>query len=108
MASQHQGQPALASDVRICETAHRVGKERKKRLLLGVTVGFDDIEGGAFDSPALTTVWQPFLEIGLMAAEAVVRRITLPGTDSQLARITVGPEAVVRAATTPARVQLRH
>lgn len=40
--------------------------------------GFDDIEGEAYLGPGLTTIRQPLEEMGKLAAEAVLGRITRP------------------------------
>jgi len=39
-------------------------------------VGFDDIQSAAFQNPALTTVRQPLREMGVIAAEMLLKRIT--------------------------------
>lgn len=75
-------------------------------------VGFDDIQSAAFQNPALTTVRQPLREMGVLAAETVLRRINLmcdPGRSGVNAPrkapypkvITVEPELIVRASTAP-------
>lgn len=65
-------------------------------------VGFDDIQSAAFQNPALTTVRQPLREMGLIAAETLLRRITAPAKAPYPNEIVVEPEFVVRASTTKA------
>ncbi|HUA14472.1 MAG TPA: LacI family DNA-binding transcriptional regulator [Verrucomicrobiae bacterium] len=62
-------------------------------------VGFDDIQSAAYQNPGLTTVRQPLREMGRIAAETVLRRITRPGTDLHAAERTVEPELIVRETT---------
>ncbi len=62
-------------------------------------VGFDDIYGAAFHNPALTTIRQPLLKMGLLAAETLLQRISK--SDDTLANIQVEPELVVRESSGP-------
>lgn len=62
-------------------------------------VGFDDIQSAAFQNPALTTVRQPLREMGLIAAETLLRRITAPAEAPFPKEIVVEPELVVRASS---------
>jgi DNA-binding LacI/PurR family transcriptional regulator len=64
-------------------------------------VGFDDVQSAAFQNPGLTTVRQPLKTMGMLAAEAVVRRITAPGEHPAAKQIVVDPELVVRESTCP-------
>jgi DNA-binding LacI/PurR family transcriptional regulator len=65
-------------------------------------VGFDDIPSAAYQNPGLTTVRQPLREMGVLAAETLLRRINAaPGTPYAKV-ITVEPELVVRASTAAA------
>lgn len=64
-------------------------------------VGFDDIQSAAFQNPPLTTVRQPLREMGLIAAETLLRRITTPAKAPYPQEIVVEPEFVVRASTAP-------
>jgi len=66
-------------------------------------VGFDDIPNAAFQWPGLTTIRQPLREMGRIAAETVLRRITCQEKDEQPEVIVVQPELVIRGST--ARVQ---
>jgi len=63
-------------------------------------VGFDDIPGAAFGNPALTTVRQPLLRMGQIAAQTVIERIEGRGT--YVAEIAIEPEFVVRESSGPA------
>ena len=65
-------------------------------------VGFDDIQSAAFQNPALTTVRQPLREMGVLAAETLLRRINAPARSPYPKIITVEPELIVRASTAPA------
>ena len=62
-------------------------------------VGFDDIQSAAFQNPALTTVRQPLREMGMIAAETLLRRITAPAKAPYPREIVVEPELIVRAST---------
>ncbi len=62
-------------------------------------VGFDDTPGAAFANPPLTTVRQPLLRMGQIAAQTVVDLIE--GRGEYLAEIAIEPELVVRASTGP-------
>jgi DNA-binding LacI/PurR family transcriptional regulator len=63
-------------------------------------VGFDDIPGAAFGDPALTTVRQPLLRMGQIAAQTLIERIEERG--SYEPEIAIEPEFVVRASSGPA------
>lgn len=63
-------------------------------------VGFDDIPGSAFANPGLTTVKQPLLKMGQIAAQAVVDQIE--GRGEYVPEIAIEPEFVVRDSTGPA------
>lgn len=62
-------------------------------------VGFDDIPGAAFANPALTTVRQPLLRMGQIAAQTLMDRIEERGTYAP--EIPIEPEFVVRDSTGP-------
>jgi DNA-binding LacI/PurR family transcriptional regulator len=62
-------------------------------------VGFDDIAGAAFANPALTTVRQPLLRMGQIAAQALIERIEKRGTCQP--EIAIEPEFVVRESSGP-------
>lgn len=63
-------------------------------------VGVDDITLAEYCSPSLTTVAQPFGDMGRLAVEHLLRYIADPETT--LAPASVEPELVVRASTGPA------
>jgi len=63
-------------------------------------VGFDDIPGAAYANPGLTTVRQPLIKMGQIAAQTVVDLIE--GRGEYVAEIAIEPEFVVRQSTGPA------
>jgi len=69
-------------------------------------VGFDDIQNAAFYNPRLTTVRQPLREMGRIAAEVLLERITAPSQRGKMddSFVVVDPELIVRDSTGPARV----
>lgn len=75
-------------------SAHEHGVDVPGRLSI---VGFDDIELAAYAHPPLTTVAQPKLRIGTMAAELLLERID--GARREPRRVILDPELVVRAST---------
>jgi DNA-binding LacI/PurR family transcriptional regulator len=60
-------------------------------------VGFDDIPGMAFSNPALSTVRQPLIRMGQIAAQTVVDQIE--GRGEYVPEIAIEPEFVVRSST---------
>jgi LacI family transcriptional regulator len=64
-------------------------------------VGFDDIYGAAFHIPALTTIRQPLVKMGSLAAETLVARIASSEPSSDM--VEVEPELIVRESTAPPR-----
>ncbi len=69
-------------------------------------VGFDDIPGAAYANPGLTTVRQPLVKMGQIAAQTVVDLIE--GRGEYVPEIAIEPEFVIRESTGPAPVrQLR-
>ena len=76
-------------------------------------VGFDDIPGAAFANPSLTTVRQPLLRMGQIAAQTLIDQIEQRGEYAE--EIAIEPEFVVRDSSGPASgrhlpqsVQLDH
>lgn len=63
-------------------------------------VGFDDIPGAAYANPGLTTVRQPLIRMGQIAAQTLVDQIEERGEYVQ--EIAIEPEFVVRESTGPA------
>jgi LacI family transcriptional regulator, galactose operon repressor len=62
-------------------------------------VGFDDIQNAAFINPTLTTVRQPLIKMGELAARTLLDRIE--GREKYVPEITIQPEFVVRKSTAP-------
>jgi LacI family transcriptional regulator len=60
-------------------------------------VGFDDIPGAAYANPGLTTVRQPLLRMGEIAAQTLVSQIEEHG--EYVPEIAIEPEFVVREST---------
>jgi DNA-binding LacI/PurR family transcriptional regulator len=71
-------------------------------------VGFDDIQNAAFYNPRLTTVRQPLREMGRIAAEVLLERITAPRQRGKAddSFVVVDPELIVRDSTGPARSKM--
>jgi DNA-binding LacI/PurR family transcriptional regulator len=63
-------------------------------------VGFDDIQGAAYNTPSLTTVRQPLIRMGTIAARTLLDRIEERLDDPS--EIAIEPELVVRESTGPA------
>ncbi len=60
-------------------------------------VGFDDIQGAAYNTPSLTTVRQPLQRMGSIAAQTLLERIE--GRADYPLEIAIEPELVVREST---------
>jgi len=60
-------------------------------------VGFDDIQGAAYNTPSLTTVRQPLVRMGTIAARTLLERIG--GRADYPAEIAIEPELVMREST---------
>jgi DNA-binding LacI/PurR family transcriptional regulator len=65
-------------------------------------VGFDDIQGAAFQNPGLTTVRQPLRQMGVIAAETLLQRITSSGKIPHVKEIVVKPSLIVRGSSAKA------
>jgi len=63
-------------------------------------VGFDDIPGAAFCNPTLSTVRQPLIRMGQIAAQTLVDQIE--GRGEYVPEIAIGAEFVARASSGPA------
>jgi DNA-binding LacI/PurR family transcriptional regulator len=73
-------------------------REARLRVPQDVSVvGFDDIPGAAFANPGLTTVRQPLLRMGEIAAQTLVRRIE--EREEYVPEIIIEPEFVIRKST---------
>jgi DNA-binding LacI/PurR family transcriptional regulator len=83
--------------------AFRALREAGRRIPEDVSVvGFDDIQSAAFQNPGLTTVRQPLRQMGVIAAETLLRRIGAPAKSPYPKSITIEPELVIRAITAQA------
>jgi LacI family transcriptional regulator len=65
-------------------------------------VGFDDIAFSSFTIPPLTTVHQPLLEMGTVAAQTLLDRIE--DRAPFIPEIALAPELIIRESTGPARL----
>jgi DNA-binding LacI/PurR family transcriptional regulator len=66
-------------------------------------IGFDDIPAAAYNYPALTTIKQPLREMGRLAAEHLLNRISSGAQSEFPDEVMVAPELVVRQSTARAR-----
>jgi LacI family transcriptional regulator len=66
-------------------------------------IGFDDIPAAAYNYPALTTIKQPLREMGRLAAEHLLKRITNGAQSEFPEEVMVEPELVVRQSSASAR-----
>jgi len=64
-------------------------------------IGFDDIALASFCLPSLTTVRQPLLKMGQIAAQTLLDRIE--DRAAFLPEIAVEPELIVRGSTAPSK-----
>ena len=64
-------------------------------------VGFDDIPAAAYSNPSLTTVHQPLLKMGEVAARTLLEKIENP--ERTYEEILIEPELVLRESTGAAR-----
>jgi LacI family transcriptional regulator len=63
-------------------------------------IGFDDIHETSFSIPRLTTIRQPLIEMGILAAERLLQVIrAAPSTNDD---ILISPELIVRESTSKA------
>ena len=84
--------------------AIRALREAGRRIPEEVSViGFDDIQSAAYQNPGLTTIRQPLRQMGVTAAETLVRRITAPKNAEYPKSIVLEPELIVRGSTAAAR-----
>ncbi|MDE3163770.1 MAG: substrate-binding domain-containing protein, partial [Acidobacteriota bacterium] len=60
-------------------------------------VGFDDIEGASFHNPSLTTIRQPLVEMGQVAARILLQRIRGQATFPDV--VPIHPSLVIREST---------
>lgn len=64
-------------------------------------VGFDDSDLALTTAPNLTTVRQPLVEIGRMAANLLIRRVSDPEPSTETEVTLLAPELIVRHSTGP-------
>lgn len=62
-------------------------------------VGFDDEPHSSFFSPALSTVWQPVYNIGMLSARILLSHLKNPDTQLKFRKEIFRPELVVRASS---------
>ncbi len=62
-------------------------------------VGFDDIESAAFHNPSLTTIRQPLIQMGKVAARILLQRIRDQASFPD--EVPIHPELVIRESTAP-------
>jgi DNA-binding LacI/PurR family transcriptional regulator len=80
--------------------AIRALREAGRRIPEDVSViGFDDIQSAAFQNPSLTTIRQPLREMGMSAAETLLKRIACGPKADYPRSIIAEPELVIRAST---------
>jgi DNA-binding LacI/PurR family transcriptional regulator len=80
--------------------AMRAFQEAGRRIPKDISVvGFDDVALASFSIPTLTTVRQPLLKMGRIAAQTLIDRIEERATFRP--EIAVEPELVVRTSTSP-------
>ncbi len=60
-------------------------------------VGFDDIQGAAYNTPSLTTVRQPLIRMGAIAAQTLLERIE--NNKAEPKEIAIEPVLVIREST---------
>jgi LacI family transcriptional regulator len=78
--------------------AIRAFQEKGLRVPQDISViGFDDIPGAAFHFPSLTTVRQPLVRMGQVAAQILLERIE--GKRDYPAQVAIEPELIVREST---------
>src|SRR5262249_42634628 len=68
-------------------------------------IGFDDIPAAAFHYPALTTIRQPLHEMGKLAAEHLLQRISNVADAPLPEEVMVEPELVIRQSTSQVRAE---
>jgi LacI family transcriptional regulator len=62
-------------------------------------LGFDDIYAAEFHNPALTTIRQPLFEMGRLAAQTLLKRLTENGNGEVPSVLSVEPTIIVRQST---------
>ncbi|MEK7723704.1 MAG: substrate-binding domain-containing protein [Acidobacteriota bacterium] len=63
-------------------------------------VGFDNIHFAEFNSPPLTTIRQPLFEMGELAAETLLKRLSKSNNGEEFPQnLSVEPKLIVRNST---------
>jgi len=77
--------------------AIRALREAGRRVPEDVSVmGFDDIQSAAYQNPSLTTIRQPLREMGVKAAETLLKRINGGMKEEYPKNVVMEPELVKR------------
>ncbi|MEZ5427891.1 MAG: LacI family DNA-binding transcriptional regulator [Pyrinomonadaceae bacterium] len=66
-------------------------------------LGFDDIYAAAFHNPSLTTIRQPLFEMGQIAAQSLLDKLTEQPAEFKSETVTVEPQLIVRQSTGPVK-----
>ncbi|MEU0742241.1 LacI family DNA-binding transcriptional regulator [Streptomyces sp. NPDC006134] len=82
----------------VIRALHELGRRVPRDVSV---VGVDDIALAEYCSPSLTTVAQPFTEMGALAVSRLLRHIADPGAAPE--PVSVEPSLIVRASTAPVR-----
>jgi DNA-binding LacI/PurR family transcriptional regulator len=82
---------ALGAMTALREAGHKVPEDIS-------VMGFDDLEFASIAYPPLTTIRQPMQEMGVTAAELLIRKLA---NDESVQNIRVRPELIVRSSTCP-------
>jgi LacI family transcriptional regulator len=92
----------FAANNQLAEQAWNVLRLRSLRLPDEISlVGFDDVPWMAMVEPGITVVSQPTVELGISAAQLLLRRVEQPLAPPQVALLE--PSLVVRGSTAPPR-----
>ncbi len=65
--------------------------------------GFDDIDTAKSHNPSLTTIRQPLFEMGRLAAQTLLDKLTMSNGDIESQTLTVEPKLIVRQSTAPVK-----
>jgi DNA-binding LacI/PurR family transcriptional regulator len=67
-------------------------------------LGFDDIYAAAYHNPALTTIRQPLFEMGKLAAQTLLKRLSKNEPEEEIPQtLTAEPQLIVRSSTAPVK-----
>ena len=85
--------------------AVRALREAGRRVPGDVSVvGFDDVQAAAFQNPSLTTVRQPLMQMGKLAAETLLEQMVPGYAGTPAAELVVEPELAVRESTAAVKI----